>query len=430
MAAQVKDKGQVRNDLPGGGRESATGWLLIALAAAAATPWMAVWLLGAHPGPLTTAALAGAAILGAAFLLSWAAEAFQMDVSQALGLGLLALIAVLPEYAVDAAFAWRAAQDPAFAPYAIANMTGANRLLIGAGWSAVVLLVWLRTGARAVHLEFGNAVELLVLLAATVYAFFIAWKGELGVFDTVVLGAMFVAYFWASSRAPAEQPHLVGPALTIGALTPARRRAVTYAIFIFAAAAILIAAEPFAHGLVQAGTDLGIDEFLLVQWLAPLASEAPEFIVALLFAWRAQASAGLRTLVASKVNQWTLLVATLPVVYSIGRGQIAALPLDERQVQEIFLTAAQSVLATFMLLNFSLGLAEAVVLLVLFMIQLVVPTPEVRWLTTIVYLILALVLVVIRPEVRDGLSRLPERARAVTRVPAPPQEDGEGPRER
>ena len=52
-------------------------------------------------------------------ILSWAAEAFQMDVSQALAPALLSLIAVLPEYAVDVVFAWRAASDPTQAPYAV-----------------------------------------------------------------------------------------------------------------------------------------------------------------------------------------------------------------------------------------------------------------------------------------------------------------------
>ena len=73
-------------------------------------------------------------------MLSWAAEAFEKDVSQALALALLALIAVLPEYAVDMVFAWKAASDPTQAAYAVANMTGANRLLIGIGWSAIVLV--------------------------------------------------------------------------------------------------------------------------------------------------------------------------------------------------------------------------------------------------------------------------------------------------
>ena len=81
------------------------------------------------------------AVVGSAFLLAWAAEALQLDVSQGLALAVLALIAVLPEYAVDFVFTWKAGKDPhEYAPLALANMTGGNRLLIGIGWSLVVLL--------------------------------------------------------------------------------------------------------------------------------------------------------------------------------------------------------------------------------------------------------------------------------------------------
>ena len=41
-----------------------------------------------------------------------------------------------------------------------------------------------------------------------------------------------------------------------------------------------VCAEPFAESLVTTGEEFGISTFLLVQWLAPLASEAPELIVA------------------------------------------------------------------------------------------------------------------------------------------------------
>ncbi|MHB1134126.1 MAG: sodium:calcium antiporter [Chloroflexota bacterium] len=406
---------------------SPLGWIFIGVAAFLALPWAYTWLSGGQPQALTTVLLTGGAILGAAFLLSWAAEAFQIDVSQALALGLLALIAVLPEYAVDAAFAWQAAKDPSYAPYAIANMTGANRLLIGVGWSAVVLVAWLRGGGRSVHLERGNALELVTLLVATAYAFFIAWKGDLSLLDTVVLGSMFLLYFWGTSRAPAGQPHLVGPARNIGRLPRAQRRALTYFLFAYAALAILIAAEPFAHSLVEVGTALGLDEFLLVQWLAPLASEAPEFIVALLFAWRLQASAGLRTLVSSKVNQWTLLIATLPLVYSVGLGRVGALPLDDRQVQEVFLTAAQSLFATFLIAEFALTRGEALLLFLLFAVQLLLPNPEVRWLVSAVYLLLAVFFVITRPEMRRGLLHLPGLARQAVATPPPesaPREPG------
>ena len=60
--------------------------------------------------------------------------------SPALAIALLALIAdVGDEYAVDMYFAWQAGKDPKYTAFAMANMTGANRLLIGVGWAAVVL---------------------------------------------------------------------------------------------------------------------------------------------------------------------------------------------------------------------------------------------------------------------------------------------------
>jgi Ca2+/Na+ antiporter len=75
---------------------------------------------------------------------------------------------------------------------------------------------------------------------------------------------------------------------------------------------------------VHTGQKLGIDEFLLVQWLAPLASETPEFLVAVLLALRGKATAALALLLAAKVNQWTLLVGSLALAYSAGAGQLAA----------------------------------------------------------------------------------------------------------
>src|SRR4051812_37382680 len=110
------------------------GWLLVLIAFAVMLPGVVI-ALGGLPVPDPVKALIyGIAIVGAAFLLSWAAEVVQLDFSQGLALALLALIAILPEYVVDANFAWLAAEDPSYAGYALANMTGANRLLIGIAW--------------------------------------------------------------------------------------------------------------------------------------------------------------------------------------------------------------------------------------------------------------------------------------------------------
>src|SRR5438045_4804287 len=106
--------------------------------------WPAASLrLGVWDAPvLVETLLSGLAIVSAAFLLTWCAEAAERDIPRTLALAGLALIAVLPEYAVDVTFAWKAGHDPSYAAFATANMTGSNRLLIGVGWAAVVAIFW------------------------------------------------------------------------------------------------------------------------------------------------------------------------------------------------------------------------------------------------------------------------------------------------
>jgi cation:H+ antiporter len=404
---------------------SGKSFVLMAGAFLLTSPWIVLSSLGAHPEPLVISALTGMAILGAAFLLSWAAEVFQMDVSQALALALLALIAVLPEYAVDAVFAYEAGRDPEVAQrgYAVANMTGANRLLIGLGWSSIMLLAWFRHGARVLRLERSQALELSVLLVATIYALFIPFKGELGLIDTLVLVSLFALYSWATSRVPAGEPHLLGPAKTVASTSTTTRRLVTAFFFIFSAYVIFISAHPFAEGLVDTGRTFGVDEFLLVQWLAPLASEAPEFIVALLFVWNGQAAAAVRTLVSSGVNQWTLLIATLPVVFSFGAGHLGGMPVVERQQHELWLTAALSLFAIVLISEFAMSRWEALALLVPFAIQVFLPLHigpiDVRMSFTLGYIALAIGLIVVDPRRRDAIRRWPEYIRESMREATP-----------
>ena len=95
---------------------------------------------------------------------------------------------------------------------------------------------------------------------------------------------------------------------------------------------------PFEDGeksLVATGKGMGIDEFLLVQWVAPLASESPEFIVAFLFALKGAAAAGMGTMISSKVNQWTLLVGALPAAFALSGGHLGAMHLDTRLIVEL-----------------------------------------------------------------------------------------------
>jgi cation:H+ antiporter len=290
-------------------------------------------------------------------------------------------------------------------------MTGANRLLIGIGWSAIVLVAWLRFRAKKVTLERGQAIELAILLLATLYAFTIPFRGGLSLFDTVVFVALFGLYTWAAARAESHEPELVGPARLVGNLSTGPRRFWTLILFLFAAGTIFASAEPFAEGLVHSGVRFGIDEFLLVQWLAPLASETPEFLVAILFAWRGNAAAGMRAMVSSKVNQWTLLVGTLALVYSIASGRPSTLPLDERQAMELFLTSAQSLFALVLIVALALDWKGALALFVLFVAQLVAPWEGAHLWFAIAYIVLAISLLVVDGTRRAALLRLPSEAR-------------------
>ena len=364
-------------------------WLALAVASAFPLQWLIIHFTGVHLAPHWEALSSGISIFGAAFLLSWGAELAQLDIPQALAIAFLALIAVLPEYAVDVYFAWQAGTDPTYTPYATANMTGANRLLIGLGWAVVVIAFWLKTGKRELFLAREQRLEVWALTVATLYSFVIPLKGTISVVDSGILLIMFGVYMFFASRAHVVEPELEGPPEMIARFVPGVRRFFTIALFAYAGLTIFSAAEPFAEGLLASGRTLGIEEFILVQWLAPLASESPEFIVAILFAVRGNPRAGIGTLLSSTVNQWTLLVGMLPLAYSLAAGQIGALQLDTRQSWEVLLTSAQSIFAIVVIASFSFSLVEASVLLALFMIQLFFPSPEFRFWYSWVYIALA-----------------------------------------
>lgn len=373
------------------------GWhVKVAVALGVAVPSLVVRLSGFHVAPLTSVLLFGVGIVASAFLLAWAAEAAEADVSSSLAIAVLAFIAVLPEYAVDLYFAYASGSRPEFAQYAAANMTGSNRLLLGLGWPLMALVFVVATRRRGgtasgIHLEPRRRVELGFLAVAGVYAFLIPLTRRISLFDTAVLLTLFALYIRTVARQPRSEPDFSGVAADLAALSKTRRRWVVSGLFVAAAAFILSAAEPFAEGLVATGERFGIDEFLLVQWLAPLASEAPEFIVAALWAARLKGDAAMGTLLSSKVNQWTLLVGTLPLAHALGGGGLS-LDLDGRQAEEFLLTAAQTVLGLAILTNLQFNLKEAGMLFGLFAVQFFFPQTEVRLGFAALYLVIAAVL--------------------------------------
>lgn len=419
-------------------------WLLIAAATLAALPAPVIRLVEvsgtAHLSltPIAEAIIFGLGIFAAATLLTWASEVAETEVSAGLALVVLALIAVLPEYAVDLYFAIEAphaiectsldpnlplgCEDPHPSHLAIANMTGGNRLLVGLAWPAIFLIFYLKTRRPNMPVVSANSVGILFLGLATIYSFSIPIRGYLSLMDTVIMFSLFAAYLYISSRAPpSEHSVFVGPALAIASVSRQWRRFWILAIFVFAAGVIFAAAEPFAESLVETGKDAGIDEFVLVQWVAPLASESPEFILAGLIAARGRYDAAMTILISSKVNQWTLLIGSLPLAFSISGTTFDPLDFDSRQSEEVFLTAAQSLFAVAILVSLSVNRWEALALGGLFVTQFFFTNETVRLVYAFVYVVLALVVFV-----RD-IPRLGSFGRAVKRtIKEPGAGDEEG----
>ena len=343
-------------------------WIPIAIGAT--VPGLAIWSSGAHLPDVAAASMFGLAIIGSAFLLSWASEVAEIDIPKALAISVLAIVAVLPEYAIDVYLAWTAAYVPENVNLATANMTGANRLLIGIGWSLVVLLFWFKTRKKTLSIGTGSSPALAILLLATIYAFTIVLRGQLHLADTFVLGALFCAYVWTNFKSEVVEVELVGPSALIGALPTAQRRTAVGVLFVIAAGTIVLMAEPFVESLKDTGHSLGLSEFLLIQWIAPLASEAPEMLLASIFVLKGRGQDGIGILVSSKVNQWTLLVATLPAAYNISAGSLDGLLMNNQQVIEVLLTAGQSLFAVVLILKMSISVRGAIALFVLFTAQL------------------------------------------------------------
>ncbi|NYF30345.1 MULTISPECIES: sodium:proton exchanger [unclassified Microbacterium] len=369
----------------------------LALCLLIAAPALVFRTLGFHPNPMLDLVVFGAAVVAASFVLAWAAEAAQKDISGALAIAILALIAVLPEYAVDLYYAFRSGSDPEYAQYAAANMTGSNRLLLGFGWPLVVIVALVianrarRGEARRLALELPVTARLDVgfLAVLAILAFAIPLFGNIPIWFGLVLIGAFVTYLWRAGRAESEShDEFVGAAAHIAGMPTRARRITVISMFIVSAGIILACAEPFATGLVDSGTALGIDSFFLVQWLAPLASEAPEFIIAVLFAVRGMGAAAIATLIASKVNQWSLLVGSLPLAHFFGGGG-SDLPLDARQIEEFVLTGTQTVMGVAILLALRFHLGSAIALAAIFLVQFFVTDTGGRYVLSALQLIIA-----------------------------------------
>jgi cation:H+ antiporter len=383
-----------------GGLSGAAAWALGAGRAAAS---------GAHaPGPETIAVSASPlsalytfpSILASAMVIGWAAEAAQFLMAQGLALAILAWLQTLPEYAVEFVIAWQAGKDPAKTHLMIANLTGSLRLLTGLGWP-MIYFVWaiarrrmerrmagagitrdcLDPRGRPVRgglcLEPEHSVEIIFLIPAVLYFLLILVKGNFAIYDSAVLLAIYISYLLALRRIPPqpEDPEeLDAIPKRILAMRPRPRTICIGGLFLLGGGILLFMVEPFVQSMLAVAVSMGVAPFIFVQWVAPFLSEFPEKVTAFNWARRVKfAPMAVMNFVSSNFNQWTVLAATLPIVYSISGGRLQAIHFDAFQTHEILLTISQSMVALVLLANLHIARYEAAGILALFLIQFFKP---------------------------------------------------------
>jgi len=334
-------------------------------------------------------------ILTSAFLVAWGAEAAQFLISQGLALAILAWLQTLPEFAVEAVIAWDAGREPERAHLAIANLTGAIRLLLGLGWP-MIYFVFAVSGRKraaggaqhaapllpAIRLEREHAVEIVGLVPPLLYFGVILFKQTLSWVDAVVLLTLCAVYLAVLFRnAPHGADHVAdAPAVARWAYRqPGWRRPLAIAALFGGGGALLyITAHPFLESMLAVAGLFGVSQFVLVQWVAPFLSEFPEKVSAFYWARRvSRAPMALMNMVSSNINQWTVLAAMIPLVYGYSslrhHGVWLDFHFDGAQRLEILLTLLQSGLAMMVLANMEFDWRDATVLFVLWLAQFLRP---------------------------------------------------------
>src|SRR5256712_7983911 len=353
-------------------------------------------------------------ILASAFLVAWGAEAAQFLISQGLALAILAWLQTLPEFAVEAVIAWDAGREPERAHLAIANLTGAIRLLLGLGWPMIYFVFAVSGRKRAaggaqhaaalppvIRLEREHAVEIVGLVPPLVYFCVILFKRSLSWVDAAVLLALYVVYLGILFRnAPHGADHVAdAPAVSRWAYRQAgwRRPLAIAALFGGGGALLYVTAHPFLESMLAVAGLLGVSQFVLVQWVAPFLSGFPEKVSAFYWARRvSRAPMALMNMVSSNINQWTVLAAMIPLVYGYSslrhHGVWMDFHFDAAQRLEILLTLLQTALAMMVLANMEFDWRDATVLFVLWLVQFL--QPGLREVVAIAYAVWMVVLAI------------------------------------
>jgi cation:H+ antiporter len=227
-------------------------------------------------------------------------------------------------------------------------------------------------------LEDEHSIAVLVLLPALLYFLVIYFKGSLNILDGLILSAIYFGYLYLLSKIPPHDREEIDDLGRIPKYIMRHKHPWNIiwimAFFVWGGAILYFAAHPFLNSMLALAVSAGISQFVFVQWVAPFLSEFPEKLSAFYWARKVnKASMALANFVSSSINQWTILVALIPFIYSFGMGRFASVIFDEQQKVEILLTIVQSYLGFLFLASMDFNFFEAAALFLLWLAQFIFP---------------------------------------------------------
>jgi len=331
------------------------------------------------------------AIITAAMVIAWGAEAAQFFISRGMALAVLAWLQTLPEFAVEAQIAYTAGRNPEYLHFVTANFTGSLRLFVGFGWPMIYFVHAFfnrkrNKGLPEIRMGGDDAATIFFLYPALAYFTVIWWKGTLTIADGIILIAIYMSYLALLQFLPPQEleddQELGLVPRTIVHMPRGLRIASILLLFAVGGSVLWLCAKPFLETLQGLALAVGVPAFVFIQWVAPFVSEFPEKVSA--FYWARtpkKAPMAFMNMVNSSFSQWTLLTGLIPFVYCWSAGRVAPVVFDGHQRTEILLTIVQSLLGAMLLSNLVFRCWEAVVLFVLWFAQLIVPgiREEILW---------------------------------------------------
>jgi cation:H+ antiporter len=218
-----------------------------------------------------------------------------------------------------------------------------------------------------------------MLMASSGYFAFVLLHGRLDIVDGIFLIVFVAEYMISLKRLPEEDAEKKDDLLAMPrylATIPRPREQFYKLVGLFAVGGLTMwaMAEPFLESMKSVAAAVGVTAFIFVQWVAPFLSEFPETVTA--FYWSRSirlAPMALMNLISSKVSQWTLLVAMIPLAYSVSLGHWQDIPLDAHHRQEIFLSLMMTLYGGATLLKLRFTRLNAISLFGLWLVQFVFP---------------------------------------------------------